>query len=441
MRVAARREVEQGECGKSGDRCDEQDRDAPAPADVPRRHQRRHGRAGDHRGHRADVGAQAAPGHGEREHPAPHGEAPHANARGSGRERAAEPEQAHRGERDLELVSRAEEARAEDGVRAEERAAHQLRAERQVGHVQRHRDRRRQDQRPRPWAACGPSRGRAPRTRRRRSAPPPEPREPAHRSAAARSGATSRPAGRRAPATVRRVAQARQAPAIATAPIRPSQITAHRRGPRSVSRFRSSERSAGLASPRASIGSPVMSSGTGTSRRSSTVGATSVELTSPSRAGRVRIQRGAPAEPGRAHRHEPPGDVARVLDHQHEVGRTTRREELSELSVTRRSGRQLHHEHIGIAPQRPRGARDRPGAHERDALDATRPVGRDGRLPVARCPRARVADMPAGPANGRRKQARHHVGRSGARPVRRSPAMRTCGRPGASRRSVGTSSS
>ena len=147
----------------------------------------------------------------EREHPAPHGEAPDANARRSGRERAAEPEQADRGERDLELVSRAEEARAEDGVRAEERAAHQHRAERQVGHVQRHRDRGRQDQRPRPWAHAVRREGE--RCARDGDDQPLDrsAMEPARRSAAARSGATSRPAGRRVPAAVGRVAQARQA--------------------------------------------------------------------------------------------------------------------------------------------------------------------------------------------------------------------------------------
>ena len=136
----------------------------------------------------------------------------------------------------------------------------------------------------------------------------------------------------------------------------------------------------------------------------------------PLRAGRVRIQRGAPAEPGGAGRHEPAGDVARVLDHQHQVGGATRCEELAELSMPGRPGWQLHDQHVGIAPQRARGARDRPGAHERHALDTTRPVGRDGRLPVTGCPRARVADMPAGLADGRRKQAWDHVGRSGTGP-------------------------
>ena len=231
---------------------------------------------------------------------------------------------------------------------------------------------------------------------------------------------TTRPGNRAS----RRARPAR--PAIATAPINPSQITAHRRGPRSVSRFRSSERSAGLALPRASIGCPVMSSGTATSRRSSTVGATSVELTSPS----VRVESEysvvPPPEPGRTGRHEPPGDVARVLDHQHQVGGTARREELAELPVTGRSGRQLDHQHIGISPQRACGACDGRGAHERDAFDTTRPVGRDGRLPVTRCP--------AGPRSRRARRRRGRWTQAGLGPRRlercrrgrRSPAMRTC---------------
>ena len=68
-------------------------------------------------------------------------EAPDARARRCRRKRAAETQQPDRGERDLELVAGAEEARAEHRVGTEQRALHEVGAERQVGHVQ---------QRPRP---------------------------------------------------------------------------------------------------------------------------------------------------------------------------------------------------------------------------------------------------------------------------------------------------
>ena len=253
--------------------------------------------------------------------------------------------------------------------------------------------------------------------------------ERAHRSAAARSVATSRPAGGRVPAAAGRVAQARRCRRSRRAPINPSQITAHRRGPRSVSRFRSSERSAGLASPRASIGCPVMSSGTATSRRSSTVGATSVELISPSVRVESGIQRCAPSQPGGPGRHEPPGDVARVLDHQHQVGGATRCEELAELSMPGRPGWQLHDQHIGVAPQDARGAR-RPPRGARAPRARHDPTGRPRRPPPG-------CGMSAGPRSRHARRPRERTTQAGPgprpperyRPVRRSPAMRTCGRP------------
>ena len=154
--------------------------------------------------------------------------------------------------------------------------------------MQHHRHRGRHRQRPRP----GPDAIRGNREHaacpRRRSIPRPARTAPAQPSAAARRAATARRAARRGPGSRASRRTSPASPAIATAPISPSQITAHRRGPRSVSRFRSSDRSAGLASPRASIGSPDMSSGTSSPRRSSTVGATSVELTMPS----VRVESG-----------------------------------------------------------------------------------------------------------------------------------------------------
>ena len=199
------------------------------------------------RRHGADVGAQPAPAISEREHPAADREAPHARARRGGRERAAEPEQADRGERDLELVAGAEEARAEhagSGPSSERRTSSEPSA--RSADVQRHRDRGRQRRARAARAGCGRSRARALRTRRRRSAPRPARRERARRSAAARSAATARPAAATRPGSRgSRRASAGDAGDQRRAPISPSQITAQRRGPRSVSRLRSSDRSAG----------------------------------------------------------------------------------------------------------------------------------------------------------------------------------------------------
>ena len=137
--VPARDEVEQGERGEPHDRRDEQDRDARAPGDVARRDQRRDRRAGDDRRHRADVGAEPAPRHRRtpalRRRPRTPRRACCDDAVASS---AAEPQQADRGERDLELVARAEEARAQHGVRPEQRAPHEVGPEREVDDVQQH---------------------------------------------------------------------------------------------------------------------------------------------------------------------------------------------------------------------------------------------------------------------------------------------------------------
>ena len=138
----------------------------------------------------------------------------------------------------------------------------------------------------------------------------------------------------------------------------------------------------------------------------------------PLRAGRVGIQRRPPAQPGRPGRHQTPGDVARVLDHQHQVAagdapRGTR----GAVRCPGGPGGSFTTKTLASRHRTARGARYRPGAHERDALDTTGPVGRDGRLPVAGSPRARISDMPAGLADGRCKQARDDVRRGGAGPL------------------------
>ena len=234
------------------------------PGDAAGRRERRHGGAGDHGRHGADVGAEAAPGQREREHSPSHRESPHARARRRGRQRPAQPEQPDDREGDLDLVAGAEEARSQHGVRTQQRAAQVIRSEREVGDMQADRDRGRHDERPVPRPdAVRRQRERGTRPRhdqrldrgRRRDAGGHEQhaRQP-HRREQQRAPRQARVAPR----------DSRRLRRSASAPIRPSQITPQRRGPRSVRRLRSSDRSAGLASPRASIGLPDMSSGTST---------------------------------------------------------------------------------------------------------------------------------------------------------------------------------
>ena len=220
------------------------------PADVPRRHERRDGRAGDHRGHRADVGAQAAPGQREREHRRLPTAKPHTRARGEAVASAppspSRPTAASAISSSLPAPKKREPStgfgpeqraarRAPSRARGRPRAAPTATAAGRTsarGHG-----------RVRSVARASAAHATAtisPSTGADGASPPVSSSTLGSHIAASR---TTRPGSRAS----RRASPA--SPAIATAPINPSQITAQRRGPRSVSRLRSSERSAGLASP------------------------------------------------------------------------------------------------------------------------------------------------------------------------------------------------
>ena len=246
---------------------------------------------------------------------------PHTRARGEAVASAPpSPSRPDRGERDLELVAGAEEARAEHGVRAEQRAAHQ--------HPSRAPGRPRaaptataagSDQRPRPRARCGPSRARALRTRRRRSAPRPARRErapPVSRStlgshiAASRTTRPGSRASRRASPAEPGKRDGPDQPEPDHRPAARAEVGEPVAQLREIRRARVAARLDRLA--RHVVGdrdAQTLEHG----RRD--VGGADDALG----ARRVRVQRGAPAEPGGARRDQPPGDVARVLDHQHEV--------------------------------------------------------------------------------------------------------------------------
>ena len=394
MRVAARHEVEERQRGQPHHRGDQQDRDPQPPRDRARRHQRRDGRAGHDRRDGAHVGTSR----------------PHASVKASAPPPSAKPHTRAR----VEAVASAPPSRAGRPRRGRSRA----------------RSRRRRSASRAPGsgrAASGaPARTRArgrPRAGRRR--PRRGPRAPAATGAGGRWPARAAAAARhdhaleqggwreRAPSAgharqphrgqqqhaarqqrSRRAAATR--PAIATAPISPSQITAHgaaevgepvaqlrarpasRRAPRSPSRTSRPARRA---------------------RRSSTVGATSVELTTPS----VRVESeysvvppGRPAAPVATRR--------RVMWLGSWITSTvgaaaTRREQRAQLPATGRPRRQLHDQQVGAA-QGARASRRPAPAPPARALDPALPVGRHRRLAVAGGARAGVADMSRRPPHG-----------------------------------------
>ena len=385
------------------------------PGDLPGGNQRRDGRAGDHRRHRAHVGAQPAPAEREREHPAADREAPDAGARRGGRERAAEPEQPDRGERDLELVADAEEARARapgSGPSSERRSRSEPSARSATCSTTATAAGSSDRPRPRPQAV-----GRE-RERAAAAGDDQRPRPSADGASAPVSSSTvgshiaasSTSACR---AAVRRAARARQARRCSD---RPDQAQPDH-GPAARAEIR--EPVAQLARARPGCARRVPRSarpscrrGPPTPSRSSTVGATSVEITRPSV--RVESERSVvpPAQPGRAHRDEPPRDVARVLDHEHEV-RGARRADAgpaqlpapggpgasltTSRSVVRHSARAASATRSGSrrAPRARRGPR---GPPRRSPPGCAR----------AAVPRSRRAAR--GP-DGRRQQAGHDVGR------------------------------
>ena len=146
-------------------------------------------------------------------------------------------------------------------------------------------------------------------------------------------------------------------------------------------------------------------------------------------------------EPGGAHRHEPPGDVARVLDHQHQVLCAARGEHVAQLPDAVRPGRQLGDEQVAARPQARSALRRCP----RGAVSDTRSTCRSG-------PRPRPPRGCGTPAALRSRRARRHrarwrpAGRARCRPARHARASRSASqdemRPsGCSRMSIGTSSS
>ena len=107
-----------------------------------------------------------------------------------------------------------------------------------------------------------------------------------------------------------------------------------------------------------------------------------------------------PREAGSAHRHQPPRDVARVLDHEHEVTGRGGPRAGRQLPPPGRAGRQL------ARPAGPRRATARaPRRRPARGSSATRSTRRSGpqpqRLPVAGRARPHVADVAArGPHGG-----------------------------------------